>query len=92
MTARNALRYFETRARVYRHVWRASVISTFLNPIMFLAAMGLGLGSLVDQGAGRATLDGVSYLAFLAPGLMAAKASASNMPRVVSVSGRLLTT
>lgn len=74
MTTRNALRYFESRARVYRHVWRASVISTFLNPIMFLAAMGLGLGSLVDQGAGPSTLDGVSYLAFLAPGLMAATA------------------
>jgi lipooligosaccharide transport system permease protein len=74
MTTHGALRYFETRARVYRHVWRGSVISTFLNPIMFLAAMGLGLGSLVDRGAGTAALDGVSYLAFLAPGLMAATA------------------
>ncbi|HSF87381.1 MAG TPA: ABC transporter permease [Acidimicrobiia bacterium] len=74
MTTRGALRYFETRARVYRHVWRGSMISTFLNPIMFLAAMGLGLGSLVDEGPGAATLEGVSYLAFLAPGLMAATA------------------
>lgn len=74
MTTRSALRYFETRARVYRHVWRGSVISTFLNPIMFLAAMGLGLGSLVDQGPGSSNLDGASYLAFLAPGLMAATA------------------
>ncbi len=74
MTTRGALRYFETRARVYRHVWRGSVISTFLNPVMFLAAMGLGLGSLVDRGQGEAALDGVTYLAFLAPGLMAATA------------------
>lgn len=68
------LRYLETRARVYRHVWRGSVISTFLNPIMFLAAMGLGLGTLVDAGSGEDALGGVSYLSFLAPGLMAATA------------------
>ncbi len=74
MTSRGALRYFETRARVYRHEWRGSVISTFLNPVMFLAAMGLGLGSLVDSGPGTTTLDGISYLAFLAPGLMTATA------------------
>ncbi len=74
MTARGALRFFETRARVYRHVWRGSVISTFLNPIMFLAAMGLGLGTLVDQGNGQASLEGFTYLEFLAPGLMAATA------------------
>jgi lipooligosaccharide transport system permease protein len=34
--------------------------------------MGLGLGVLVDEGTGSATLDGVSYLEFLAPGLLAA--------------------
>jgi lipooligosaccharide transport system permease protein len=74
MATPGPLRYFETRARVYRHVWRGSVISTFLNPIMFLAAMGLGLGSLVDQGGGSAQIEGFTYLAFLAPGLMAATA------------------
>jgi lipooligosaccharide transport system permease protein len=35
--------------------------------------MGLGLGSYVDAGGGEA-LGGVSYLAFLAPGLLAATA------------------
>jgi len=71
---RGALSYFESRARVYRHTWRASVISSFLNPVMFLAAMGLGLGSLVDGGTGDPALRGFTYLAFLAPGLMAATA------------------
>lgn len=74
MATPGPLRYLETRARVYRHQWRGSVISTFLNPLMFLAAMGLGLGSLVDGGNQVATLGGVTYLAFLAPGLMAATA------------------
>jgi lipooligosaccharide transport system permease protein len=66
-----ALRYFETRAVVYRHTWRGSVITTFINPILYLAAMGIGLGTLVDEGA---ALEGFSYLSFLAPGLLAATA------------------
>jgi len=74
MATPGAVRYLETRALVYRRLWRGSVISTFLNPLMFLAAMGLGLGSLVDGGAGGEALPGNSYLAFLAPGLMAATA------------------
>ncbi len=41
------------------------------NPVLYLGAMGLGLGALVDQ-HGTASLGGVSYLAFLAPGLLAA--------------------
>ena len=77
MTSRGSLAYFESRARSYRYTWRGSVISSFLNPVMFLAAMGLGLGSLVDSGAGASTIEGVAYVAFLAPGLMAATAMQS---------------
>lgn len=74
MTTRGARHYFEARALVYRHTWRGSVISSFLNPIMFLAAMGLGLGTLVDDGTGTAALGEIAYLTYLAPGLMAATA------------------
>jgi lipooligosaccharide transport system permease protein len=66
----------ETAAMTYRRRWRGSVFSTVLTPVLMLAAMGLGLGSLVDKGtaARRASLGGASYLAFLAPGLLAAAA------------------
>ncbi len=57
----------------YRRTWRGSVVSTVLNPLLYLGAMGLGLGSLVDK-HGTAHLGGVSYLVFLAPGLLAASA------------------
>ena len=67
------LRVVEAHARVYRRTWRGSVISTFLSPIFYLLAMGIGLGSLVDRGAGTASVD-VSYLTYLAPGLLAATA------------------
>ncbi len=72
MVARS-LRFVETQARTYRRVWKASVFSNFLNPVLFLAAMGLGLGSLVDT-TNAGSLDGLSYLSFLAPGLLAATA------------------
>ncbi|HSR14596.1 MAG TPA: ABC transporter permease [Gemmatimonadales bacterium] len=68
-----SLRVVESGARVYRRTWRGSVISTFLNPVLFLLAMGVGLGELVDAGEGS-TFLGLPYLTFLAPGLLAATA------------------
>jgi lipooligosaccharide transport system permease protein len=73
----------------YRRTWRGSVCSTVLSPVLYLGAMGLGLGSLVDA-RDPATLGGVSYLVFLAPGLLAASAmqtafSSSTYPVLGSV-------
>lgn len=64
-------RVFEVHAKQYSRIWRSSLSTTFLNPVLFLLAMGVGLGSLVDTGDGTAVL-GVAYLTFLAPGLLAA--------------------
>ncbi|MBI3687161.1 MAG: ABC transporter permease [Actinobacteria bacterium] len=58
----------------YRRTWRGSAASTVLTPVLFLAAMGVGLGSLVDRSGSAGNLGGVSYLAFLAPGVLAATA------------------
>lgn len=74
MDAALVLRVVEGHLRTYRHTWRGSVVSSFVTPVLFLAAMGLGLGSLVDRSGAGAALDGPTYLAFLAPGLMAASA------------------
>ncbi|MBP2217855.1 ABC transporter permease [Arthrobacter sp. CAN_C5] len=41
------------------------------NPVMYLFAMGVGLATLVDQNSADA-FGGVSYLAFIAPALLAA--------------------
>ena len=69
---RRSLLVLERHARVYKHTWRSSIVSSFLNPILLLLAMGIGLGSLVDdRGTGP---EGLSYLTWLAPGLLAAAA------------------
>lgn len=72
VTRAPALRVLEHELMVYRRTWRGSLFTTFLSPVLFLAAMGLGLGALVDRNS-PAALAGVSYLAFLAPGLLAAQ-------------------
>ncbi|MGH9102358.1 MAG: ABC transporter permease [Acidimicrobiales bacterium] len=70
-----ALRCVEYWALRYRRSWRGSVATTFLFPVGYLAAIGLGLGSLVDRRSpSLAALGGVSYLTYLAPGLLAATA------------------
>jgi lipooligosaccharide transport system permease protein len=69
--AARAFAYWMTH---YRRTWRGTAVSSLLEPLGFLAAMGIGLGTLVDHGTGSARLPGVSYLEFLAPGLLAAAA------------------
>jgi lipooligosaccharide transport system permease protein len=67
-----ALRVVEHQARIYTRFWRTSVFAYVLNPLMFLAAIGFGVGGLVDDN--RSTVEGFSYLVFVTPGLLAASA------------------
>jgi lipooligosaccharide transport system permease protein len=68
-----AVREFRFWLTDYRRTWRGTIYSSVLSPVLFLGAMGLGLGTLVNR-HGTAHLGGVSYLVFLAPGLLAATA------------------
>ncbi|MFI1098144.1 ABC transporter permease [Streptomyces sp. NPDC020917] len=68
-----ALREFGYWMRRYRRTWRGSVVISVVNPLLFLTALGAGLGKLVDaHHSGQ--LAGTPYLHFLAPGLLAASA------------------
>lgn len=64
------LHVVEYNALVFRRIWRGSIAVSFFTPLFFLAAMGIGLGGLVNRGSGG--VNGVPYLDFLAPGLIAA--------------------
>ncbi len=68
---RATLLVVEERWIWYRRNWRATAISSLLQPLLFLAAFGVGFGSLIDA-SDRAVqfTGGVSYLAYLAPALL----------------------
>lgn len=73
MTMPLALRVVESQARVYRRQWQGSVVTNFLNPVLYLLALGAGLGTLIDQNLPEG-VEGVTYMTFVASGLFAANA------------------
>jgi ABC-type multidrug transport system permease subunit len=68
--ATEVFRYWLTR---YARTWRSTIVISVANPLLFLLGVGVGIGHLVDHGH-SATLAGVSYTDFFAPGLLAASA------------------
>lgn len=65
-----AARVLQRNLLVYRRTWRGSLFGSFLTPMLYLTALGIGLGSLVASG-GSTLLGGVDYLHFLGPGILA---------------------
>jgi lipooligosaccharide transport system permease protein len=68
-----ALREFSYWVARYRRTWRGSIVMSIANPLLFILAMGAGLGKLVDA-HNSAYLHGMPYIKFMAPGLVAAAA------------------
>jgi len=67
------VRAFQCWLTAYRRTWRSSIWSSVLGPLFYLGALGVGLGTLVNK-HGTASLGGVSYLAFVAPAILASGA------------------
>jgi lipooligosaccharide transport system permease protein len=67
-----SLRVYEFWLAQYRRAWRGTVITSIINPVFYLGALGIGLGSIVNKSGGQPL--GVPYLDFVAPGLLAAAA------------------
>jgi lipooligosaccharide transport system permease protein len=55
-------------ARVFSKLWRGALLPTFLDPFLYLLALGFGLGTYV------ARINGIPYEDFIAPGLIASAA------------------
>ena len=66
------LRAAEREAYLWSRLWRTGIFTSFIAPVLVLAALGVGLGGLVD--AGSRGLDGLDYLVFVTPGLLVASA------------------
>ena len=53
----------------YRRIWRSSVVSSFVLPLLTMLGFGVGVGSYVRGG-----VEGVPYLDWIVPGLIASTA------------------
>jgi lipooligosaccharide transport system permease protein len=67
-----ALRPFEFFLTQYKRVWRGTAVTSVVTPVVYLLALGVGLGVFVDRSTDLP--DGITYLEFVAPGLLAATA------------------
>ena len=74
VAARSALYVTEARLRaMLKWIWL--IISLAIaNPVLYLVSIGLGVGSYIDKNTGGMGVDGVSYITFLAPALLATAA------------------
>lgn len=78
MSTPAAVRVWGSHWAVYRRIWFSNAIGSLLQPFLYLLGMGVGVGALVDRGDNaERLLDGVSYLGFLAPALIATTAMMS---------------
>lgn len=73
-----ALRVLEYFLILLRRTFRGTVFGSFISPLLYLVAMGYGLGSLIDRG-GSSAINGVPYVQFIAPGVLAATAMQSGV-------------
>jgi lipooligosaccharide transport system permease protein len=60
----HALSVWWRNASMYRRTWKANILPNFFEPVFYLAAIGVGVGSYIQE------MGGTSYAAFLAPGLV----------------------
>jgi lipooligosaccharide transport system permease protein len=68
-----AARLTDYWAVLYKRTWKGSVISSFVVPLLYILAMGVLLGGFIKGDPDK--LEGAtSYLAFVAPGMLAAQA------------------
>lgn len=54
---------------LYKRTWKMNILPNFFEPLLYLLGMGFGLGAYLGEDVG-----GVSYIAYIAPGLLAASA------------------
>lgn len=64
-------------AAVFRRLWTSNVLASFIQPLLYMLGLGVGVGSLVDRTQrSQDVLGGASYVAYVAPALMVTTAMA----------------
>jgi len=66
--SRYALSVWWRNFAMYRRTWKLNLLPNFFEPLLYLLSIGIGVGAYVSE------MGGTSYVAFLAPGLVAVAA------------------
>lgn len=62
---RQAFRVWQREVSVYKYVYKSTIVSNLMDPLVYLVALGFGLGAFVSK------IQGLPYIQFIAPGLIA---------------------
>lgn len=60
-----AFRVWHRNYTVYKKLFKSSIVMNFFEPILYLTALGFGLGAFIKE------INGMPYINFIAPGLIA---------------------
>lgn len=63
-----AISVWKRNFALYRRSWKLNLLPNFFEPVLYLVSIGIGVGAYIDE------MGGMSYAAFLAPGLVAVAA------------------
>ncbi len=61
---KGAFRFWQRNAFIFRRIFPESIAFNFVEPVIYLVAMGFGIGAYLS------TMDGLPYLVFVATGLV----------------------
>jgi lipooligosaccharide transport system permease protein len=67
---RGALRVWQRNATIFRKHWTTIMLPNLFEPLLYLAALGLGLGAFIRAGG----IHGMTYAQYIAPGLLGSNA------------------
>lgn len=67
---RGAFRVWQRNLTIFKKYWKSIMFPNFVEPLLYLGALGLGLGTFIQQGG----INGQDYVAFIGPGLLASNA------------------
>jgi lipooligosaccharide transport system permease protein len=67
---RGAFRVWQRNATIFRKYWKTIMLPNLFEPLLYLVALGLGLGAFIREGG----INGLTYTQFVAPGLLASNA------------------
>lgn len=65
MKVKKAFRVWQRNLSVYKKLYKSSIALNFIEPVLYLSALGLGLGAFIKE------INGVPYINFIATGIIA---------------------